>query len=164
MPLSLPCCRRGSPNARTVNCERKEFLKTKAIDHICIAVKDLDRARCIYEDTLGLELSVEYTAETEKIRVARYYLGEVALELMESTAPDGDVARFIEKRGEGVFLISYRVENVQGTLDELRAAGKKTIDSQPRELMGSRYAFIMPPHETCGVLTEIIDGNFDPQT
>ena len=137
-------------------------MKTKRIDHICIAVKDLDAAKVIYEQTLGLELDVEYIAESEKIKVARYYIGEVALELMESTSPDGDVATFIEKKGEGVFLISYAVDDVDAALDELKAKGEKTIDQTPRTLMGNKYAFIMPPKKMCGVLTELIDGDFNP--
>ena len=137
-------------------------MKAKEIDHICIAVRDLASARKIYEDTFGLELALEYIADQEKIKVARYYLGTVALELMESTTPDGDVARFIEKKGEGVFLISYRVDDVAAGLDELKQKGHRLIDNQPRRLMGNRYAFIMPPADTCGVLTEIIDGEFDP--
>lgn len=138
-------------------------MKVEKIDHICIAVRDLERAKKVYEEALGLELDIEYVAESEKIRVARYYVGEVALELMESTSPDGEVAKFIERRGEGVFLISYRVPDVAEGLKELRVKGKRLIDETPRELMGNRYAFIMPPKEMCGVLTEILDGKFDPQ-
>jgi methylmalonyl-CoA/ethylmalonyl-CoA epimerase len=136
-------------------------MKTKKIDHICIAVRELEKAQRIYEDTLGLESSRVYVAESEKIRVARYYIGEVALELMEPTGPDSEVAKFLEKRGEGVFLISYRVDDVAEGLAELRAKGEVTIDKEPRNLMGSRYAFIQPPKRLCGVLTEIIDGEFD---
>jgi len=138
-------------------------VKAKKVDHICIAVKDLAKARRIYEETLGFELGVEYTAEQEKIKVARYYLGEVALELMESTDPEGDVAKFINRRGEGVFLIAYRVDGVTKGLDELKAKGMRPIDDEPRSLMGNRYAFIIPPSEMCGVLTEIVDGEFDPK-
>ena len=138
-------------------------MKAEKIDHICIAVKDLDQARRIYEETLGLELALEYVAESENIRVARYYIGEVALELMASTSPDGDVAKFIRKKGEGVFLISYRVKDVESGLAELKAKGARLIDKTPRHLMGNRYAFIMPPGDTCGVLTEILDGEFDPE-
>ncbi len=137
--------------------------QASAIDHICIAVKDLAQARKVYEERLGLELSLEYAAESEKIKVARYYLGEVALELMESTGPDGDVAKFIERRGEGVFLISYRVPDVEEALAEYHSRGEKTIDWKPRKLMGNRYAFIHPPGEFCGVLTEILDGDYDPE-
>lgn len=136
-------------------------MKLRNIDHICIAVRDLEQARKVYEEDLGLELACEYVAESEKIRVARYYIGDVALELMESTAPDGEVARFIEKRGEGFFLISYRVDDVDEALAELKAKGRQTIDQKPRQLMGNRYAFIHHPRDLCGVLTEVLDGEFE---
>jgi methylmalonyl-CoA/ethylmalonyl-CoA epimerase len=135
-------------------------MKLNKIDHICIAVKDLEKARRVYEEDLGLELHTTYVAESEKIRVARYYVGDVALELIEPTAPDSEVAKFIEKRGEGFFLISYRVDNVDEALAELKAKGRKTIDQKPRQLMGNRYAFIHHPRELCGVLTEVLDGEF----
>lgn len=138
------------------------MVKAEKIDHICIAVKDLIQARRIYEERLGLELALEYIADSEKIKVARYYIGEVALELIESTSPEGEVARFIDRRGEGIFLISYRVADVEQALAEYRARGEKTIDQKPRELMGNQYAFIHPPKEMCGVLTEIIEGDFNP--
>ena len=137
-------------------------MKLRGIDHICIAVKDLEKAREIYEEDLGLELHSTYVAESEKIRVARYYVGEVALELMEATEADSDVGRFLEKRGEGFFLISYRVDDVDEALTELQAKGRQTIDQKPRELMGSRYAFIHYPRELGGVLTELLDGEFLP--
>lgn len=132
-------------------------MKAEKIDHICIAVKNLDQAMKTYEDILGLELDTLYFNYNEKIKVARYYLGGVALELMESTSPSGEVAKFIERQGEGVFLISYRVPDVVKGLAELKEKGYKTIDSEPRTIMGQRFAFINHPRETCGVLTEIID-------
>lgn len=135
-------------------------MKLRNIDHICIAVRDLEKARKTYEEDLGLELACEYVAESEKIHVARYCVGDVALELMESTAPDGEVAKFIEKRGEGFFLISYRVDDVDEALAELKAQGRQTIDHKPRELLGTRYAFVHHPRELCGILTEIMDGEF----
>jgi len=137
-------------------------MKAQAIDHICIAVKDLTAARKVYEETLGLELAHEYEAPSEKIRVARYYLGDVALELMEDLDGSGEVAKFIERKGEGVFLLSYRVDDVAEGLKELKDKGVKTIDQAPRRVMGNRYAFLQPPGQLAGVLTEIIDGRFDP--
>jgi len=139
------------------------MVKAEKIDHICIAVKDLAKARRAYEDRLGLELAFEYVAESESIKVARYYVGEVALELMEPTRPDSEVGRFLKRRGEGLFLISYRVADVEAALAEYRVKGEKTIDQKPRRLMGIRYAFIHPPKDLSGVLTEILDGDFDPQ-
>ena len=137
-------------------------MKLRGIDHICIAVKDLEKARQVYEEDLGLELHTAYVLDSEKIRVARYYVGDVALELMEATEPDSDVGRFVEKRGEGFFLISYRVDDVDEALAELKAKGRRTIDEKPREWMGNRYAFIHHPKELCGVLTEVLDGEFIP--
>ncbi len=128
-------------------------MKAEKIDHICIAVKELEKAQKIYEETLGLELYIKYVAEIENIRVARYYIGDVALELMEPTATDSEVGKFLERRGEGVFLISYRVADVDEGLTELRNKGEPTIDRKPRKLMGNRYAFIQPPNRMCGVLT-----------
>ncbi len=139
-------------------------MEAEAIDHICIAVKNLEEAQKVYEGTLGLKLDVKYVAESEKIHVARYYLGEVALELMEATDKESEVAKFIERRGEGVFLISYRVADVDEALAELKAKGEKTIDKEPRKLMGNRYAFIQPPTRLSGVLTEVLDGEFDPKS
>ncbi len=132
-------------------------MKVEKIDHICIAVKDLKKAQETYEKILGIELDSVYIAEKEKIKVARYYIGDVGLELMEPTSPDGDVGEFIDQRGEGVFLISYRVSNVEEALADLKAQGYQPIDDKPRRLLGSRYAFINHPKELCGVLTEIID-------
>ena len=135
-------------------------MKIRAIDHLCIAVEDLEKARRVYEENLGLELHSLYEAESEKIRVARYYLGDVALELIQATSPDSEVAKFLRKRGEGFFLISYRVDDVEDALAELKAKRVKTIDQRPRRLKGNRYAFIHHPAELAGVLTEVLDGEF----
>lgn len=136
------------------------LMKVNRIDHICIAVKDLDAARKVWEPILGKPQPDDpYVDEPEKIRVARYWLGEMGFELMESTTPDGDVAKFIEKRGEGVFLISYRVPDVEQTMAELKGKGHKLIDDKPRSIMGQRYAFINHPREFKGVLTEVAEGN-----
>lgn len=136
-------------------------MKATEIDHLCFAVKNLDAAMKTYKDTLGLEPDGVYTATSEKIRVARYYLGTVALELMEPTEPDSDVGRFIEKKGEGFFLISYRVPDVEAGLKELQDKGYPTIDKKARKLMGNRYAFAAVPKVMGGILTEILDGDFD---
>lgn len=136
-------------------------MKASAIDHICLAVRDLAAARQQYEGLLGLTLDGLYEAPSESIRVARYYLGPVALELMEPMNDHCEVARFLETKGEGVFLISYRVADAAAGLKELRDKGIKTIDQTPRRLMGNRYAFIGHPALTSGVLTEIVDGEFD---
>ncbi len=136
-------------------------MNVEKIDHICFAVKDLENTKQIYLDNFGLVPTVEYIAESEYIRVARYYIGEVAVEFMESTSPQGEVAKFIKKRGEGVFLISYKVDDLDAALTELKGKGVDLIDQEPRALFGNRYAFVHKPNKLCGVLTELLDGEFD---
>ncbi|MBW1849298.1 MAG: VOC family protein [Deltaproteobacteria bacterium] len=96
-------------------------MKVNKVDHICIAVKNLDEARKVWEPVLGKSRpDVEYIDEPEKIKVARYWVGEVGFELMESTTSDGDVAKFIEKRGEGVMVVSLNVDNTREAMGELQ--------------------------------------------
>ena len=136
-------------------------MKLEKIDHICFAVKDLEETKKVYQEDFGLTPNYEYVAESEKIKVARYYIGDVAVECMESTAPDGQVAKFIESKGEGVFLISYKVDDLSKAMDELKGKGIQLIDSKPRELFGNRYAFVHHPKKLNGVLTELLEGDFD---
>lgn len=136
-------------------------MKVNKIDHICIAVKDLKEARKIWEPLLGKTGPDDaYVDEPEKINVARYWVGEVGFELMESTTPDGDVAKFIERRGEGVMLISFNVDNTRKAVDELKGRGYPFIpDSRgqiARPFRDCEFAFVHPK-KLNGVLTEIID-------
>lgn len=135
-------------------------MKVKKIDHICFAVHNVDEARKVYEGIMGLEPACEYIAEEESIRVIRYDVGDVAVEIVEPTELTCEVASFLKHRGEGCFLISYRVNDVEEALEEIQAAGRQTIDHKPRYLMGNRYAFIDPPRVLHGVLVEILDGEF----
>ena len=131
-------------------------MKVNKIDHICIAVKNLDEARKVWEPILGKpEPDDPYVDELEKIRVARYWLGEVGFELMESTTPDGDVAKFIEKRGEGVMLISFNVDNTRKAMDELKAKDYPFIGGA-RPFRDCEFAF-MHPKAVNSVLLELID-------
>jgi methylmalonyl-CoA/ethylmalonyl-CoA epimerase len=131
-------------------------MKINKIDHICIAVKNLEEARKVWEPILGKsEPDDPYVDEREKIRVARYWLGEVGFELMESTSPDGDVAKFVEKRGEGVMIISFNVDNTREAIDELAAKGYPFIGGA-RPFRDCEFAFIHPKAVN-GVLLELID-------
>ena len=136
-------------------------MKIEKIDHICFAVRNLEETKRVYSEHFGLVPECEYVAESEKIKVARYYIGEVAVEFMESTSPEGEVAKFIESRGEGAYLISYRVDDLSKAMEELREKNVKLIDNKPRELFGTRYAFVHHPHKLHGVLTELLEGDFD---
>ena len=131
-------------------------MKTNKLDHISIAVRNLDEARKIWEPILGKsEPDDAYIDEPEKIRVARYRLGEIGFELMESTAPDGDVAKFIENRGEGVMLISFNVDNTREAMTELKQKGYPFIGGA-RPFRDCEFAFIHPKKMN-GVLLELID-------
>ena len=137
-------------------------MKVNKVDHICIAVKNIGQARSEWEPLLGRDRpDDEYEDESEKIRVARYWVGEVGIELMESTTPDGEVARFIEKRGEGIMLISFNVDNTRDAVNELQGQGYPFIpDSNnkiERPFRDCEFAFVHPK-KLNGVLTEIIDG------
>ena len=140
-------------------------MKANKIDHICIAVKNLDEARKIWEPILGKPKPDDpYVDEPEKIRVARYWLGGVGFELMESTSPDGDVAKYIEKNGEGVMLISLNVDNTREAVDELSKKDYPFIpDSRgeiSRPFRDCEFAFIHPK-KVNGVLLELIDYKWD---
>ena len=136
-------------------------MKIEKIDHISFAVKDLEETKRAYKEDFGLIPTCQYIAESEKIKVARYTIGEVAVEFMESTAPDGEVAKFIDNRGEGAFLISYKVDDLSKAMQELKDKNIKLIDHRPRELFGTRYAFVHHPNKLHGVLTELLEGDFD---
>lgn len=131
-------------------------MKVNKLDHICIAVRDLDAARKIWEPMLGkTEPDDAYVDEPEKIRVARYWLDGVGFELMESTTPDGDVAKFIEKRGEGVMLISFNVDSTRAAVEEIKAMGYPMIGGL-RPFRDCEFAFVHPKKMN-GVLLEVID-------
>ncbi len=133
-------------------------MKTNKLDHLCIAVKNLDEARKIWEPILGKSQPDDaYIDASEKIRVARYWLGGVGFELIESTTPDGDVAKFIEKRGEGVMLISFNVDNTRAAMAELKDKGYPFIGGA-RQFRDCEFAF-MHPKKMNGVLLELIDDN-----
>lgn len=131
-------------------------MKPKKIDHISIAVLDLDAARKVWEPLLGkTEPDDAYIDEPEKIRVARYWIGEVGFELMESTSPDGDVAKFIEKRGEGIMLVSLNVDNTRDAIKELESKDYSFIGGA-RPFRDCEFAFLHPK-DLNGVLLEVID-------
>jgi len=131
-------------------------MKVNKVDHICIAVTNINKARKVWEPVLGKSRpDYEYVDESEKIKVARYQVGEVGFELMESTSPDGDVARFINKRGEGIMLISLNVDNTREAMSELKEKGYPFI-GDPRPFKNCEFAFVHP-EKMNGVLLELID-------
>lgn len=135
-------------------------MKVNKLDHLCIAVRNLEAAQKIWEPILGKNGPDDaYVDEPEKIRVARYWVGGVGFELMESLTPDGDVARFIEKRGEGVMLVSLNVDNTREAMGELQQQGYPFIGGA-RPFRDCEFAFVHPKAVN-GVLLELIDYRWD---
>ena len=125
------------------------------IAHIGIAVKDADAALELYQKVLGLEPSSIETVESQKVKTIHIPIGESSIELLESTSPDGVVAKFIEKRGEGIHHIALEVEDIRDTLKIMKTAGFQLIDEKPRLGAGNMLIAFIHPRSTNGVLIEL---------
>lgn len=128
------------------------------IEHIGIAVKSLDAAIPYYEEKLGLKCYSIEEVKDQKVKTAFFKIGQTKLELLESTDPEGTIAKFIEKKGEGVHHIAFATsKGVQVALDELAGKGVQLIDKTPRKgAEGLNIAFLHPK-STVGVLTELCE-------
>jgi len=129
----------------------------KKIDHIGIAVKDLAAAIKFYEEMLGLKATGTEVVEEQKVRVAFLPTGDSEVELLESTSPDGPIARFIEKNGEGIQHIAFRVDNLEEKLAELKGKGVRLIDEKPRYGAGGAKIAFLHPKATYGTLIELCE-------
>ncbi|NQS99408.1 MAG: VOC family protein [candidate division Zixibacteria bacterium] len=138
-----------------------EKVNANFVDHICIAVKDVAQAEQDYIEAFGWEVAYRYVDEPEKIRVTGFMVGPTAIEVMEDLDGTGEVAKFIERSGEGVMLISYNVDNCGESLETLKKNKVKLIDQKPRYFAEHKrnFAFIHPK-AMHGILTEIIDGEY----
>ena len=132
-------------------------MKATHIEHLGIAVANLNESIKYYEEVLGFKCySIEEVAD-QKVRTAFFKVGQTKIELLESTSPDGPIGKFIEKRGEGIHHIAFAVDGLQQSLDELNAKGVKLIDEKPRAgAEGLNIAFLHPK-STFGVLTELCE-------
>ncbi|HPY37418.1 MAG TPA: methylmalonyl-CoA epimerase [Clostridia bacterium] len=124
------------------------------LDHIGIAVSNLGEAIKVYE-ALGLNCTGIETVEEQKVRVAFFPCGDSELELLESTSPDGPIARFIEKKGEGIQHLAIRVPSIEKALVEMKEKGIRLIDEQPRYGAGGARIAFLHPKSTGGVLIEL---------
>ena len=127
------------------------------IDHIGVAVENLEKSLQLYSGLLGLKSEgIEEVAE-QKVNVAFIPVGESEIELLESTSPDGPIARFIVSRGPGIQHIAFCVENIEKALEELKAQGVRLIDEKPRYGAGGARIAFLHPKETQGVLVELCE-------
>ena len=127
------------------------------VDHIGIAVSDLQKAITFYRDQLGLEFKGTEVVDEQKVEVAFFPVGESKIELLESTDPAGPVGKFIEKKGEGVHHLSFRVTNLEEKLEQLKQQGVALIDEKPRYGAGGARIAFLHPKSTGGVLIELCE-------
>ena len=126
------------------------------IDHVGVAVEDIDAALALYQGLLGMPLVHRETVEDQGVEAALLDIGDGHVELLQPLGPETAVGKFLARRGPGLHHVAYRVEDVESTLGELAGAGMRLIDEQPRTgIRGSRVAFLHPA-STGGVLTEIV--------
>jgi len=126
------------------------------IDHIGVAVEDLDAALTLYRDSLAMPLVHRETVDQQGVEAALLDVGDGHVELLEPLGPETPVGKFLAKRGPGLHHVAYRVADVGETLAQLAGAGVRLIDEQPRRgIRGSSVAFLHPG-STGGVLTEIV--------
>lgn len=127
------------------------------IDHIGVAVEDIDAAIELYGDSFEMELAHRETVESQGVEAVLLDVGDGHVELLRPLGPDTPVGKFIAKNGEGLHHVAYAVEDIDAALEKIAAAGLQLIDSQPRVgIRDSRVAFLHP-RATGGVLTEIVE-------
>ncbi|MFH1993403.1 MAG: methylmalonyl-CoA epimerase [Pseudomonadota bacterium] len=132
-------------------------MKIVKIDHLGIAVNSIEQGKGIWTDALGLEFGGSETVAEQKVTTAFFHVGESEVELLESTAPDGPVAKFLEKKGEGIHHVAFQVENLEAALAELKEKGIKLIDEKPRLGAGGKKIAFLHPKATNGVLVELCE-------
>ena len=127
------------------------------IEHIGIAVKDLQTAINYYENILGFKCyAIEEVAE-QKVKTAFFMVGQTKLELLESTDPEGPIGKFIEKKGEGIHHLAFAAQNLEGSLAEVETKGVQLIDKTPRKGAEGLSIAFLHPKSTMGVLTELCE-------
>jgi methylmalonyl-CoA epimerase len=127
------------------------------IDHIGVAVDDLDGAVSLYSERLGMPVQHRETVEEQGVEAVLLGVGESHVELLSPLGPDTAVGRFLERNGPGMHHVAYGTDDIESALDDARAAGLALIDERPRTgIRGSRVAFVHPK-STGGVLTELVE-------
>jgi methylmalonyl-CoA/ethylmalonyl-CoA epimerase len=130
-------------------------MKIICIDHIGIATNSINEGAGFYTNALGLTMAGTEEVTEQKVRTAFLPTGESELELLESTDPEGPIAKYIAKNGEGIQHIALRVENLEAALEELKAKGVRLIDEKPRRGAGGAMIAFIHPKVTGGVLLEL---------
>jgi len=134
-------------------------MKVLKLDHIGIAVKDLQESLKFYEEILGLKCEGTEVVEEQRVKVAFLPVGDTEVELLESTDAEGPIAKFIEKKGEGIQHLAFRVDNIEAAIEEMKEKGVKMIDEKPRYGAGGARIAFCHPKSTNGILVELSERN-----
>ena len=134
--------------------EKTDTMKPTHIEHLGIAVKNLEESIRYYEDVLGLECYNIEEVKDQKVRTAFFKLGDTKIELLESTDPEGPIGKFVEKKGEGIHHIAFAMEDTQTALNDAEKKGIQLIDKAPRKGAEGLNIGFLHPKSTHGVLTE----------
>ena len=129
----------------------------KKVDHIGIAVKSIEKALPFYTDVLNLPLIGTEEVDTQKVKVAFLQAGSTKLELLEPTSEESAIAKFIEKRGEGIHHVALGVDSIEERIREMKEKGIRMIDEQPRAGAGGANIAFMHPKSTSGILFELCE-------
>lgn len=130
--------------------------RPRRIDHIGIAVNNVDEACKFYEETLGLRLVKKETVQEEKVRIAMFKVGESYIELLEPTSAESTIAKFIEKRGEGLHHLAIGYDDVREAQEFCRLKGAILVHPDAEDLEGDRVVNFIHPKSTHGVLLELV--------
>jgi methylmalonyl-CoA/ethylmalonyl-CoA epimerase len=132
-------------------------MKPTHIEHLGIAVKNLEESIRYYEEVLGLTCYAIEEVADQKVKTAFFRVGDTKIELLESTAPDGPIGKFIEKRGEGIHHIAFAVNGLEDALSHVAEKGVQLIDETPRKGAEGLHIAFLHPKSTYGVLTELCE-------
>ncbi len=132
-------------------------MKILKVEHIGVAVKNNDAAKKLFGDILGLHYTKSETVAEQKVNTTFFEVGETHVELLEATSPDSTIAKYIEKKGEGIQHIAFLVDNIEESLEELKAGGVQLIDEKPRRGAGGAKIAFLHPKSTFGVLIELCE-------
>ena len=130
-------------------------MNTTVIDHIGIAVNSIQESLPFWESALGVKCTGTETVEDQKVTTAFLPIKESEIELLEATSPESPIAKFIEKKGEGIHHLAIRVDDLEKALAELKEKGIRLIDEQPRKGAGGAMIAFLHPKATGGILLEL---------
>ena len=133
----------------------KQFWQMQKIEHIGIAVKDLNKSNDLFTKLLGKPPYKTETVESEKVNTSFFQVGESKIELLGATNEESAIAKFIEKKGEGIHHIAFAVEDIEKEVDRLKVEGFQTISDKPKQGADNKLVFFFHPKSTNGILIEL---------